>query len=163
VTVAAVVLAAGAATRYGRPKQRELLPAVLAALDQSPVGDVVVVSGAYSLEVEGARLVDAPDWEDGPGASLRRGLAALDASVTHALVVLADGPTLDPRAVERVIAERRLGVVVAATYDGTRSHPVILARAVWASVPDDGGRAFDPVLVDCSDLQAPGDVDYPAT
>jgi len=163
VTVAAVVLAAGAATRYGSPKQRELLPSVLRALDRSPVDDVVVVSGAYPLDVAGARLVDAPDWEDGPGASLRRGLAALDDTVTHALVVLADGPTLDPRAVERLIAERGLGPVVAATYDGTRSHPVVLARDVWANVPDDGGRAFDPVLVDCSDLQAPGDVDYPAT
>ena len=51
--------------------------------------------------------------------------------------------------------------MVAATYDGTRSHPVVLARSMWANVPDDGGRAFDPVLVDCSDLQSPGDVDYP--
>jgi len=166
VTVAAIVLAAGAATRYGGPKQRELLPTVLAALSRSPVDDVVVVSGAYPLDLaarEGVRLVHADDWEDGPGASLRRGLAALDDSATHALVVLADGPTLDPRAVERVIEQRGLGRVVAATYDGTRSHPVVLARSVWASVPDDGARAFDPVLVDCSDLQPPGDIDYPAT
>ena len=163
MTVAAVVLAAGAATRYGRPKQRELLPAVLAALSRSPIEDVVVVSGAYSLDLagrKGIRLVHADDWMDGPGASLRRGLTALDDGVTHALVVLADGPALDPRAVERVVEQRGLGSVVAATYDGTRSHPVVLARLVWASVPDDGGRAFEPVLVDCSDLEPPGDVDY---
>ena len=166
MTIAAVVLAAGAATRYGGPKQRELLPAVLTALSRSTVDDVVVVSGAYPLDpapAEGLRVVHADDWADGPGASLRRGLAALDEAVTHALVVLADGPALDPCAVERVIEQRGLGPVVAATYDGTRSHPVVLARSVWASVPDDGGRAFDPVLVDCSDLQPPGDVDYPAT
>ena len=166
MTIAAVVLAAGAATRYGGPKQRELLPAVLAALSRSPVDDVVVVSGAYPLDLAptgGVRVVHAEDWEDGPGASLRRGLAALDESVTHALVVLADGPALDPRAVERVIEQRDLGPVVAATYDGSRSHPVVLGRSMWASVPDDGGRAFDPVLVDCSDLQPPGDVDYPAS
>jgi CTP:molybdopterin cytidylyltransferase MocA len=165
--IAAVVLAAGASTRYGRPKQRDLLPAVLDALARSTsIDDVVVVDGAHPLDLgtrHGARLVHAPDWEDGPGASLRRGLAALGDSITHAVVVLADGPTLDPRAIERVIEQRELGEVVAATYDGTRSHPVVLARSRWASVPDDGGRAFDPVLVDCSDLQSPGDVDYPTT
>jgi nicotine blue oxidoreductase len=162
--VAAVVLAAGASTRYGRPKQRELLPAVLDALARSPVDEVVVVAGAHELEPpEGVRLVHAGDWADGPGASLRAGLAALGEPVTHALVVLADGPALDPRAVARLIEQRDRGPVVAAAYDGARSHPVVLARSVWGSVPDDGGRALAPVLVDCSDLEPPGDVDYPTT
>jgi CTP:molybdopterin cytidylyltransferase MocA len=162
--IAAVVLAAGASTRYGRPKQRELLPAVLDALARSPVDEVVVVAGAHELvPPEGVRLVHAVDWVDGPGASLRAGLAALGEPVTHALVVLADGPALDPRAVARLIEHRDRGPVVAATYDGTRSHPVVLARSVWGSVPDDGGRALEPVLVDCSDLEPPGDVDYPTT
>jgi len=160
--VAAIVLAAGEATRYGRPKQRELLPAVLAALERSPVDEVVVVSGAHALEPdERARSVHAPDWDRGPGASLRRGLAALDDRVEHALVVLADGPELDPRAVERIVDHRSDGPVVAASYDGNRSHPVSLARAVWADVPDDGARSLEPLLVDCSDLRPPGDVDYP--
>jgi hypothetical protein len=50
--------------------------------------------------------------------------------------------------------------VLAATYDGTRSHPVLLAREAWSTVPTEGGRALEPVLVDCSDLRPPGDVDY---
>src|SRR5262249_28365535 len=100
--VVAIVLAAGEATRDGRPKQRKPPPATLAALERSPVDEVVVVSGAHTLEPdERARFVQAPDWDRGPGASLRRGLAALDERVEHALVVLADGPDLDPRAVER--------------------------------------------------------------
>jgi CTP:molybdopterin cytidylyltransferase MocA len=162
VSVAAIVLAAGAASRYGRPKQRELLPAVLAALERSPVDEVVVVAGAHELEPDArARLVVAGDWDRGPGASLRSGLASLDADVTHALVVLADGPELDPRAVERVVDHRDDAAVVAASYEGTRSHPVSLAREVWATVPDEGARALEPLLVDCSDLRPPGDVDYP--
>ncbi len=154
----AVVLAAGAATRYGAPKQRELLPAVLAALEG--IAPVVVVQGAYELEVPGARVVDCPNWADGPGASLRCGLAALPDEVTHALVVLADGPNLDPLAVQRLLDNRDAGAIVSASYDGNRSHPVVLDRSVWGDIPDEGARALEPVLVDCSDLTPPGDVDY---
>lgn len=159
MSVAAVVLAAGAATRYGAPKQRELLPAVLAALTQTDVTPVIVVQGAYPLEAPGARIVDCPGWADGPGVSLRCGLAVLPEDVTHAVVVLADGPRLDPRAVKRVLDNRANGAIVAASYDGNRSHPVVLARSVWGEVPDEGARALEPVLVDCSDLEPPGDVD----
>jgi CTP:molybdopterin cytidylyltransferase MocA len=162
--IGAVVLAAGASTRYGRPKQRELLPAVLERLAQAPVDETIVVEGAHALASTSllqARLVRAADWERGPGASLRAGLDALGDEVTHAVVVLADGPELDPRAVERLIVHRSDGEVLAASYDGTRDHPVLLARSVWASVPDEGGRALEAVLVDCSDLEPPGDVDVP--
>jgi CTP:molybdopterin cytidylyltransferase MocA len=162
VTVAAVVLAAGAATRYGGPKQVEFLPAVLDALERAGVRDVVVVAGAHPLRVEPeqARVVQCDRWADGPGASLRCGLAALGDTVEHALVVLADGPELDPRAVERLVEHRRDAAVVAAAYQGNRSHPVVLSRFVWHDVPDEGGRAIPALLVDCSDLEAPGDVDF---
>jgi CTP:molybdopterin cytidylyltransferase MocA len=158
MAVAAVVLAAGASTRYGRPKQRELLPAVLERLARAPVDEVVVVAGAYELDVP-ARVVHAADWERGPGASLRAGLAALGDDVTHAVVVLADGPALDPRTIARLLEHRDEAPVLAASYDRTRSHPVLIAREAWGDIPDEGGRALDAQLVDCSDLDAPGDVD----
>jgi CTP:molybdopterin cytidylyltransferase MocA len=79
------------------------------------------------------------------------------------VVVLADGPTLDPRAIERLIERRGDGPVVAASYENVRSHPVVLAREIWSTVPDEGARALEPVLVDCSDLVPPGDVDFPPT
>jgi len=162
VTVAAVVLAAGAATRYGGPKQAEFLPAVLAALAAAQIDDVVVVAGAHPLRVDPtrARVAQCDRWADGPGASLRCGLEALGEDVTHALVVLADGPELDPRAVRRLVEHREDGAVVAAAYRGDRSHPVVLTRSVWHEVPDEGGRGLPAVLVDCSDLEAPGDVDF---
>jgi CTP:molybdopterin cytidylyltransferase MocA len=163
--VGAVVLAAGAATRYGSAKQNELLPAVLEALSETNVSPIVLVEGAHPLEpryaeATGVSIVPCGRWAEGPGASLRCGLAALGGDVTHALVVLADGPDLDPRAVARVIEHRDDAPVIAATYDGSRSHPVLLQRRAWSTIPDEGGRALDPVLVDCSDLVAPGDVDY---
>ncbi|MES1247011.1 MAG: NTP transferase domain-containing protein [Actinomycetota bacterium] len=156
--IAAVVLAAGASSRYGTtpPKQQVFLPRVLEAL--RGVDEVVVVTGAHPVDVD-ARVVRCAEWEHGPGASLRCGLAALGSEVDAALVVLADGPDLDPRAVERVVGAWRGEDVLAAAYDGVRLHPVLLARAVWGAVPDEGARGLTAVLVACDDLRAPGDVD----
>lgn len=166
--VAAVVLAAGAATRFGSAKQRLLLPDVLARLERSPVDEVVVVEGAHPLRdtvLQGrARLVRCAEWERGPGASLRCGLHALSGEIDAAVVILADGPRLSPDAVARVVASWRAegGDVVAASYDGVRGHPLLAARAVWADVPDQGLRTSSPRLVPCDDLGPPGDVDTPA-
>jgi len=157
----AVVLAAGAASRFGAPKQRLLLEPVLERVRASGVDGVLVVSGAHELETD-ARTVDCPDWERGPGASLRCGLAALPAEAEAAVVVLADGPSLEPAAIDRVVARWRdeRAPVVAATYHGTRLHPVLLDRTAWKQVPDEGARSLDAVLVSCDDLSPPGDVDF---
>jgi CTP:molybdopterin cytidylyltransferase MocA len=163
MSVHAVVLAAGASSRYGvsPPKQAELLPRVLAALGRSTELDgVLVVLGAHDVVV-GATSVHCPDWERGPGASLRCGLRALPADAEAAVVVLADGPDLDSQAVDRVVSTWRAGGqnVVAATYGGVRLHPVLLARSAWPRVPDEGARALEAHLVACDDLPPPGDVD----
>ena len=156
----AVVLAAGAATRFGSPKQRLLLPGILERVRASSVDDVVVVLGAHDVETD-APTVRAHDWQHGPGASLRAGLAALSPETEAAVVLLADGPNLASAAIDRVVEAWRAdgSPVLAASYGGMRGHPVLLARAVWESVPDEGARALEPRLVPCDDLGAPGDVD----
>jgi CTP:molybdopterin cytidylyltransferase MocA len=170
VTIAGIVLAAGAATRFGAPKQRELLPSVLERLSASPVDEIVVVEGAYELELPSdtssqgvpARLVRCAEWQRGPGASLRCGLAALGREVEAVVVVLADGPYLSPHAIERVLAEWRMhGGVVAATYAGARGHPLLLPREQWDDVPDEGLHERPARFVPSDDLGAPGDVDRP--
>lgn len=160
--IAAVVLAAGEGSRFGGSKQRLLLPHVLRRLERAHVDEIVVVVGAHPLATDGrACLVECPDWERGPGASLRAGLAALAPDVEAAVVCLADGPLIAPAAIERVIEVWRAGAgdVVAASYRGERGHPVVLGRRVWGDVPDSGARALEPVLVPCDDLGEPGDVD----
>jgi nicotine blue oxidoreductase len=159
--IAAVVLAAGEARRFGAPKQSLLLPEVVARVRQSRVDEVVVVTGAHALETD-VRSVHCPDWSRGPGASLRCGLAALPDDAEAAVVVLADGPDLAPAAIDRVIDAWRSDLaadVVAATYGGDRGHPVLLARRVWSRIPNRGARALPALAVPCDDLGAPGDVD----
>jgi CTP:molybdopterin cytidylyltransferase MocA len=162
--IAAVVLAAGASSRFGSPKQAVLLEPVLERVrGSSAIAEIIVVLGAHELETS-ARSVLCPDWELGPGASLRCGLAALGDNVEAAVVILGDGPDLDPRAIDRVVSIWRAGAgpVVAATYDGVRLHPLLLAREAWGDVPDAGLRDLPAELVPCDDLSPPGDVDVPA-
>jgi CTP:molybdopterin cytidylyltransferase MocA len=163
LNIAAVVLAAGASTRFGSPKQHLLLEPVLERVRASAVDRIVVVLGAHAVDTT-AETVRCADWARGPGASLRCGLAALSADTEAAVVVLADGPELAPEAIDRVAAAWRESgrEVVAATYGGERSHPVLLAREAWDRVPDEGARTLDALPVPCDDLGPPGDVDLPS-
>ena len=177
--IGTVILAAGAGTRFGGAiKQlhdhegRPMLEVVLDTIASSGMALPVVVLGANAqhvrdgIDLHGARAVVCQDWQDGQAASLRCGLAALPQDAEAALVVLADGPSLDPRAVSRIAAADPGDPpqAVAADYGAGRSHPVLIPRALWAALPATGetpGRSLPTRLVDCRDITAPGDVDYP--
>ena len=157
-----MVLAAGASRRFGSPKQHLLLEPVLERVRGSSVPEALVVLGAHDVG-SSAPAIHCPDWEQGRGASLRCGLRALGPGVAAAVVVLGDGPDLSPNAIDRVVEVwRESGAdVVAATYEGNRGHPVLLTRAVWERIPDEGARSLPALLVPCDDLGAPNDVDVP--
>jgi nicotine blue oxidoreductase len=167
--VGVVVLAAGESTRFGSAKQRVLLPAVLERLADAAVDEIVVVEGAHALELPPessshvpVRLVPCAEWEKGPGASLRCGLEALGDESDVAVVVLADGPDLVPESIARVLLVWRLAAgIVAASYGGSRGHPLVLGRELWDDVPDEGLHGRPAKLVPCDDLGSPGDVDTP--
>jgi CTP:molybdopterin cytidylyltransferase MocA len=173
--IAAIVLAAGEGRRYGGPKQLHavdgvpMLERVLAALAESEIGERVVVLGARAgdvlaaVDLHGARVVVSRAWRDGQAASLHAGLAALPEDADRALVVLGDGPGLDPEAVRRMAAAPAGERVLAADYGAGRSHPVVVPRSLWSRIARRGEtpvRSLGADLVDCRDLRPPGDVDY---
>ncbi|ULE33648.1 nucleotidyltransferase family protein [Mycobacterium sp. IDR2000157661] len=173
-TVAGVILAAGAGSRFGKPKvlaaQGDWLHAAIAAMHSGGCGDVVVVLGAALVEVPPpARAVVARDWSNGLSASLRAGLSAVDAD--YAVVHTVDTPDVGGSVVRRVIAaacEAPSGLA-RARYGDAPGHPVVIARRHWPALlrslhGDEGARSFlaargDVVAVDCADLASGRDID----
>lgn len=153
----AVLLAAGAAQRFGSPKQLAELdgqPLVRHALDhllRVPLLEaVVVVVGAHADQVaavveEGGsdvvRVVHCRDWAEGMAASLRAGVAAADVAGADAVLVhLADLPRVTPQVIAAVLDHacdddgHLLGVPARATYAGVDGHPVVLPRSSFPAV-----------------------------
>ena len=157
MSVAGLLLAAGAGRRMGTPKallrdERDV-PYVDRALGRLLDGGcdlVTVVLGAAADEVRAildedgwcvdpaVDVVVAEGWAEGMGASLRAGLSALAAGrddVTAALVSLVDLPDVDEAVVARVLAaDDRTDSLARASYDGVPGHPVLLGRDHWAGV-----------------------------
>jgi CTP:molybdopterin cytidylyltransferase MocA len=178
-TVAGLLLAAGAGRRYGMPKalvdDGGWLRRSVAALADGGCDPVLVVLGAAAEQAaamlpENVRTVIAPDWEEGMGASLRAGLAALARpDAVAALIHLVDLPDVGAAVVRRLIGHARPDAVARAAFDGRHGHPVLLGRDHWDSVVagatgDRGARDWlagrsDLVLVDCGDLATGTDVD----
>lgn len=183
-SVHAVLLAAGAGRRMGRPKALVIghdgtpwVVSAVRALVDGGCDAVTVVLGAAAEEAralvpEGVRVVVAPAWERGMSASLAAGLAALqDDDAAAALLHLVDLPDVGADVVRRVLALGAAPSVLArAGYAGRPGHPVLLGRDHWAGVAaeargDAGARAYlrtrDVAVVECGDLADGMDVDRP--
>lgn len=172
---AAVLLAAGAGTRFGMPKvlaaQGEWLRKAVAALSDGGCGEVVVVLGAAIVEVPApARAVVASDWADGLSASLRAGITALSTAQV-AVIHTVDTPDIGADVVSRVLAAAGASTsgLARAVYGGRPGHPVVVPRRYWPEllarlVGDEGARPFirartDVLTVECGDLATGADID----
>lgn len=178
MTVAAVVLAAGGGRRYGGPKAAAMLEgrplvahAVQAAVDAG-LDRIVVVVGAAAEEVSaavprhpGVRIVVNTRWDEGQSTSLRAGLTALADDAEVAVILLADQPRVEPRAITAVVEQVRDGAEAArVVYDDRPSHPVAVARRVWPALRgltgDAGARqVFDDLDVRVVRLAGPAPLD----
>ncbi len=181
--VSAVVLAAGAGSRFGGGKLlapfggRSLIEATLNGLRGAPVGETIVVIGTggerlHSVSTAyGARVVENQYWAEGMSTSVRVGLRACSPDARAAVVALADQPLVGAGAVGRLVEAFEGGTPVAvATYGGKQRNPALFSREVWPLLEremsgDRGARAVlmrHPELVTevpCDDVADPADVD----
>ena len=146
---ALLLLAAGASTRMGQPKQllpyhgRTLLRHAAETAVASGCTPLVLVTGALHdallAEVAGLPIqpVHNPDWETGLASSIRAGLRALAeidpaAPPTAVLLMLSDQPLLTPALLRQLVARQQhtQAPVVAAAYGDTLGVPAIFAQTM---------------------------------
>lgn len=177
MTTAGLVLAAGEGRRFGGPKApvivdgERLVDRAVRVLTEGGCDPVLVVLGAWVGEVNGADVVINNHWPEGMGASLRAGLTALRDSTRadDVVITLVDLPGLTGEAVARLISTEPQSLIVQATYEQERGHPVRIARELWDAAievaqGDEGARRLlrsrdDVVLVELGDLADGADLD----
>jgi molybdenum cofactor cytidylyltransferase len=150
---AAVILAAGAGSRFGEPKVNATLPdgrrfiEVVVEHCLTVGADPVIAVVPPDVAVPpGARIVVNPKATDEQVTSLRLGLALLaNTPAAGALVWPVDHPFAGAISAMAVVdAARRTGApIVLPTVDGRRGHPVWFARETWRelmTVAEGGAR-----------------------
>ncbi|MDH3754856.1 MAG: nucleotidyltransferase family protein [Acidimicrobiia bacterium] len=155
MTIAAVILAAGAGSRFEANTHKLLAPAkgrplvcwAVEAAVEAGLDETIVVTGAVDLIdilPTDVTVVHNEDWAKGQAISLQVALRYAGMVGHEAVVVgLGDMPAV-PASAWRAVAEAE-GDIVTATFDGRRSPPVKLDGAVWPLVPmggDEGARSL---------------------
>lgn len=185
VHVAAVVLAAGGATRFGNLKQLlpwgngTLLTQVVDTALASSARPIVVVLGAQAeacravLGERPVRVVVNPAWAQGQSTSIQAALAALPPYVNAALFLLADQPAVQSNTLEALIARYHTtrAPLVWPEIQGQRGNPVLFDRRLFPELMalrgDIGGRAVlqahaaEAERVTVSDVGILMDIDTP--
>ncbi len=185
MSVAGVVLAAGASERMGEPKlllpyrESTVLNATIAAVGASAVGSVMVVVGSNAKAIEPSiaalrsMIVENPNFSQGNMSSLMTAVS-VDTDAEAFIVVPGDLPTVRTHAIDALINlwhETHPWAAVTDYVDQV-AHPFLVSRtAVATADASEGDKVLGRLLVDSVDdrvtrlanpHRAPLDVNTPA-
>jgi len=145
-----LVLAAGASTRLGQPKQlvklggRPALHRVVSNAVAIAGHSVTVVIGAYARDMthllghSPASVIVNREWEEGMASSIRRGLAALPAACDAVMVLLGDQVAVTGDDLKRLVSawKEQDSVIATATYERHVGVPAIFPRVCFSELAE---------------------------
>lgn len=183
--VAAIILAAGGSTRFGRCKQllnwegESMLSHVVDVALQTELNPVIVVLGCDAPQTSAAlgnrpvRILMNWRWEEGLSTSVQTGLAGVPPQTEAALFIQGDQPLITPHLLQTIVdrfAQTEASIVQTA-HDGRRGTPVLFARRFFSELftvtGDEGGRSLilrhaeEVATVDVAAPRVLRDVDTP--
>ena len=141
--IVAVILAAGASTRMGEPKQllpwrsTTLLNHCINEVIQANIVETVIVLWAYHEEIKATinqpivKCLINPNWETGMGSSIALTAEYLkDKDIDGLLVVLADQPFVNTNFLNKLIKEftPNKEQIIATTYNTNTGVPIIFDK-----------------------------------
>lgn len=179
MSAAAVILAAGAGSRFGGAKLlaridgAPIVAHVVAAARVADLAPIVVVTGpdpgpiAEAVDGPDLILVVNPDPGRGLSSSIRTGIEAVEAivpPVDAAVVLLGDQPLVRPEVIRALVGRLAMAtdhtVAVPRYPEGGGANPVALARGAFGLAAEaTGDRGLGPVIAAHPDVVAEVDVD----
>jgi molybdenum cofactor cytidylyltransferase len=175
VTVTGLVLAAGGATRLGRPKQLlpfgsgTLLGHVLDVARACPFDQrLCVIGGAAddvreAVDLEGFDVVENRVFGEGCSSSIAAALGAVDPHADLLVLMLGDQPGVRPETVRTLLAGRGDAPLAACAYEDGRGHPLAFARGVFGGLAELHGdkgvwKLLDRRAAEVVDVPVPGPI-----
>lgn len=158
MSVAAIVLAAGASTRLGQPKQlvqlggttdgERLLERAVRVAGEAGCAPVIVVLGAGAQEIErlchlpGAVLVYNQGWAEGMGLSIHAGMVSLPEDVEGVVLMTCDQPAVTGLHLQELVARGKAGGEPATSaYGGRFGVPAFFPRESFKALESLRGEA----------------------
>jgi molybdenum cofactor cytidylyltransferase len=158
---AGIILAAGASTRFGQPKQlldwrgESFVRVVAQTALNAGLSPVVVVTGANANQVE-SKIRDLPvvivrneHWQSGQASSIQAGVKALPIHTGSAIFLLSDQPQIPEDIIRALIEHHTIElypIVAPLVMMERRANPVLFDRVTFPDLlqleGDIGGRAI---------------------